>query len=329
MAQTSWGNKPWESMTNDFKYIITEAIFAKFAHLGSFIISGDYFISQYGTLFYNNNGTIETTVINASNVSKLFGGSVAYAWFADSDPMVDTMPTTGNYKFRPTKCIDALSGEEWMAGGNMHVSQRGDLTVKGATMFSRLHQDYFDLVNTDTGTTPYTRNYLLHNGLYEWNNPDVGSIRMRANYAVLVGGVDYNPNEYNYNFTVNLPPARFLDGMEVTIIINTRSYSGDNWLVPITLRVPSEFDGVDPVLDDTSITSKTWNRFATLFNDSKVIEGSVLGVSGTHLITNGASLIKLIAVKHPYIEFYHPSGESQSQAEYNKKCIAWCVVDVK
>lgn len=43
-------NTPWEIMTNDFKYLITEAIFSNFAHLGGAIISGDWMISQYGTI---------------------------------------------------------------------------------------------------------------------------------------------------------------------------------------------------------------------------------------------------------------------------------------
>lgn len=43
-------SKPWEIMTNDFKYIITEAIFGKYAHFGSFIINGDWMLSQHGTL---------------------------------------------------------------------------------------------------------------------------------------------------------------------------------------------------------------------------------------------------------------------------------------
>lgn len=40
---------PWSEMQSTFKYIITEAIFSGFAHLGSFIINGDWMISQYGT----------------------------------------------------------------------------------------------------------------------------------------------------------------------------------------------------------------------------------------------------------------------------------------
>jgi hypothetical protein len=47
---SNWNNKPWESMTNDFKYLITEALFSNFAHLGGAIISGDWMISQHGTI---------------------------------------------------------------------------------------------------------------------------------------------------------------------------------------------------------------------------------------------------------------------------------------
>ena len=48
MGTPSSQNPKWELMTNDFKYIITEAIFGAYAHFGSFIINGDWMISQRG-----------------------------------------------------------------------------------------------------------------------------------------------------------------------------------------------------------------------------------------------------------------------------------------
>lgn len=45
-----FNNKPFEIMTNDFKYLITEALFSKNAHLGSAIINGDWMISQHGKI---------------------------------------------------------------------------------------------------------------------------------------------------------------------------------------------------------------------------------------------------------------------------------------
>lgn len=131
----------WDDMATDFKYIITQAIFSSFAKLGSFVISGDYFISQYGTLLYNNSGNIQKTTIDSTNVSALFDGRVAYAWFDDSDPMAETNPSLGNYKFRPTKCMDALSGDEWMAGGNIAVKGNGDVDIIGTIRAKNLYHN--------------------------------------------------------------------------------------------------------------------------------------------------------------------------------------------
>ena len=53
-----------------------------------------------------------------------------YGWFDPSDPMAENKPSAG-YKFRPTKCINALTGEEWGASGNVHFSPNGDTYIKG------------------------------------------------------------------------------------------------------------------------------------------------------------------------------------------------------
>ena len=43
-------NGNWEIMVTDFKYLISEAVFAAFAKFGSGIFSGDWLISQHGTI---------------------------------------------------------------------------------------------------------------------------------------------------------------------------------------------------------------------------------------------------------------------------------------
>lgn len=45
----------WELMEDNFKYMITEAIFSAFAKLGSAVFSGDWMISQYGNGGTNHN----------------------------------------------------------------------------------------------------------------------------------------------------------------------------------------------------------------------------------------------------------------------------------
>ena len=60
-GQIRWNNKPWEIMTNDFKYLITEAIFGSYAHFGGAIINGDYILSQYGYMRGYGGKTINIT----------------------------------------------------------------------------------------------------------------------------------------------------------------------------------------------------------------------------------------------------------------------------
>jgi hypothetical protein len=44
--QSNFDYAPWAVMTNEFKYLITQAIFSGIANLGSFVINGDWMISQ-------------------------------------------------------------------------------------------------------------------------------------------------------------------------------------------------------------------------------------------------------------------------------------------
>ena len=128
-AQAYSSSSEWEIMTSDFKWLMTQAVFTLFANVGGFIINGDYWISKYGNLYHKTNGSVTTTVIDADNVGTLYGGAVAYTYFDDTDPMAGTDLDEGAYKFRPTKVINAVSGEEYMAGGKIRVSANGDVDI--------------------------------------------------------------------------------------------------------------------------------------------------------------------------------------------------------
>lgn len=51
MGTPSSSSADWEIMYDDFKYIITEALFSDYASLGASIIKGDWMFSRYGTLY--------------------------------------------------------------------------------------------------------------------------------------------------------------------------------------------------------------------------------------------------------------------------------------
>ena len=68
----------WTKMSSQQQYYIARAFFGPYAHFGSFIINGDWMISQFGVLV-NSSG--ENVTVNADNVNTLYDGKVPYAWF--------------------------------------------------------------------------------------------------------------------------------------------------------------------------------------------------------------------------------------------------------
>ena len=115
----------WGLATQDMVMFL-EAMFANFAKLGSFVISGDFFISQYGTLYYGSN---EIAVGNSNCNSATYDNKVPYAYFDGSDPMVNTLPSSGSYKFRPALVLNARTGETFQ--NSAHV--RGEVHATSGT----------------------------------------------------------------------------------------------------------------------------------------------------------------------------------------------------
>ncbi len=221
LPDTSTEGTGWKVMTDDFKYLITEAIFAQFAHLGSFIISGDYLISQYGTLY---NGLV-ATIINADNYQRFYGGALPYTYFDGNDPCVDTLPSSGTYKFRPAKCIDALTGAEHMANGNVRVDADGNVTMNNATiqgslMFRKVLTEYnYNYIEVADSTT------TIHTFL-------------KADTFII--GKDYSV------FNVAFPPAYLFPGAQIKIVVACEIYydifinrkSGEEAMIPADAEAP-------------------------------------------------------------------------------------------
>lgn len=123
LVQSNWNQSPWKVMTSNFKYLITEAIFAEFAKFGSFIISGDWMIST--------NGTINGTVFNAGT---LYYGAAAYTRFDPKYPK-DSVNTThtvngvtwNGYNFVPNYAVDGLTGNTYQH--NAYIS--GEIETTG------------------------------------------------------------------------------------------------------------------------------------------------------------------------------------------------------
>ncbi len=158
------------------------------------------------------------------------GNFVPYAWFDPSDPMAENVPATG-YKFRPAKCINALAGEEWMAGGNVHVSQAGDITMQNAVIEGSLmyHKTYVD--KAGNSITPFTMWSVTGSAVDVDGSATVKKVTMQ--YDTIIIGGNTRSNSYNLftnivatGYTVLLPPAKFFPGMRLKIINGT--FTGGN-----------------------------------------------------------------------------------------------------
>lgn len=132
---------PWTEAT-EYKVMLVEALFANFAKLGSFVIYDKYFFSQFGYKIDSQGN--EELIDSTSNAQS------SWQYFDPSDPMASSLPSSGNYKFKPMKVIDAESGEEWGAGGNIHMGADGSVSVKGNIQANTLIAGKTDELNITT-----------------------------------------------------------------------------------------------------------------------------------------------------------------------------------
>lgn len=117
-APSSATDNPWTQMTSDQQYYIARAFFGEYAHLGSFVISGDWMISQYGTYKPDANTTI---VVNGDNILTY---PTAYTHFKAADPLAEG--TAGYPCFAPNFAVDGLTGETYQQNaylqGEVHAT---------------------------------------------------------------------------------------------------------------------------------------------------------------------------------------------------------------
>ena len=106
---TATSNTNWEYMGGDRKYYIGEAFFGSYAHLGSFIINGDWMLSQYGYLYVS-----ASDVRTVNPMDQKYGSDLCYTYFNPSDP---TCTGSASYpKFAPAWAVDGLAGKQYHNG---------------------------------------------------------------------------------------------------------------------------------------------------------------------------------------------------------------------
>lgn len=198
--QPNFNNAPWVIMTNDFRYLITNAIFAPNATLGSFVINGDWMLSTNGKI----NGV-------AYNNGALYNGSPAYTWFDPQYPnesvntthSVNGIEWTG-YNFVPNYAVDGLTGKTYQHDGYFDgtiKSANAEITGKVTANEGKIGPF---TINNDglkvgtavnwkdaTGNFAYVNESVVRIGQYEaYNGNEIASLKV-------LFGRDSDPSERN------------------------------------------------------------------------------------------------------------------------------------
>ena len=238
----------WDELAG-FDMVITNAVFVEeFAKLGSFVVAQDFFFTQYGTIVDSNG---QEHLVNTKDPYPQYNELPAYMHFDATDPMAETRPASGQYKFRPMKVVNAFTGEEWMASGKIHVADNGALTVQDAVI---------------KGTLMYKRVFALDAARFA-TTQDIycfDEINFQLAYDVIML---YNTYNSRRSFNIFLPPASRCVGATVEIYnITTDWTTGQVTPSQALLKVHDDIDGGPTFIIVYSDYSKYFtNRFCVPF----------------------------------------------------------------
>lgn len=222
--------------------------------------------------------------------------AVPYGWFDASDPMAETLPATG-YKFRPAKVINALTGEEWMAGGKVHVSQGGDVTMQNVTIEGSMMTHKVARVIKDYSSPTTCR-------LFSGTTAD--TLALAGDIVVIC--------DLSSQFVLDLPPAKFFPGAHIRIFNSTYTTINSK-RVPepslVTLRVIHSSDTEEAAVH--AMGEEMNSLFVACPIESSGDGGLLPYDFWTQIVLSGYQVIELVATEN----FYYP--------DY----FVWAVVDAR
>lgn len=219
-APTASGQTEWTSMLATFQYIITEAVFANFARLGSFCINSDWMLSKFGRVYFSNNAY---TDITSDSDYDTFVSTYNVEPYTTFDPSYPTSGKSGVMNFCPNYAVDGRSGETYQL--KAHVE--GEVVVRNSNGEGvvRINGDTTSKTTAESGVTIldaaglYSRSgndgFRINgaNGLERYDNRTSSFVPMFAQRRVDVISSDKTIDKtYDFilaknttNFTLTLP----------------------------------------------------------------------------------------------------------------------------
>ena len=229
-----WNKAPWEVMADDFKYLITQAIFAQFAQFGSAIISGDWMLSTNGTI----NGV-------AYNNGASYNNSPAYTWFDPQYPN-ESVNTTHNvngktwsgYNFVPNYAVDLLTGSTYQHDthitGGIFVDKVSKVVCKTWLAGPVENPQNYYLYTATEGAFLYDCDHVgsvtVHRDYYS-----VGKITLKSNhFFILASGINDSGTTYYSQkapLHIKLPNPRYCIGQSIVITNKSTGFPPNSLLL--------------------------------------------------------------------------------------------------
>ena len=205
----SSSNTTWEKMKSEFKYYIANAYFGNYAHFGSFIINGDWMISQCGELKYYTSSA-QTLTVTSYNCNTKVGSGAPYSYFKNSDPTGKDTPITGaesSWRFIPSFAVDGKTGKMYLND----VKAKGSFTVTSGSNKVTIDSNGFEAKwggeGIRVGTSGIQRYDSVRNAwLPMFNKRNI--TYNNSNYDIsLENDIDYFVNGSSNGRTLTLPSA--------------------------------------------------------------------------------------------------------------------------
>lgn len=194
MGNPSSSSSSWNIMTNDFKYLITEAIFSSFAKLGGFVINDDWMLSRDG-IIYDTSGVAYT--IDSSSTITIDGVTYtrdnAYTKFDATHP--DS--SSGNVNFCPNFCVDSATGVLYSTNGVF----KGEISATGWKSIDLNDGNHGNknegFTISQGGTYSFNSNSTYYTGSNNMVNISIATDSCENGTIITL--VDNNDNAYDYD----------------------------------------------------------------------------------------------------------------------------------
>ena len=217
--------------------------------------------------------------------------AVPYGWFDPDDPMASTAADL-ICKFRPVKCVNALTGEEWLAGGSVHLSPVGDASFEGTVKARNLYhgvcilgkasnaggmryyyctQGFIDFLENyvddelEYPLQQYAGNFTV-GGYYTWQD-----VQRLTDYNSLVGDTGLVICTYD---------------ADIIVVQNAANNTGE---VVVTLPKAADFDGKMVEIVDTRYTQPSTSSYVGALKARQCDGGNNMmpqfGATPTNIIT--------------------------------------------